>query len=1413
MTTLDGKQKSSVSTDINLIGRPSPLELSTVHAKTHSGQSIDEILGDDVADDVRVILDGEYISKDDWSVTLPPSGSTLEITRIPHGDSVGNILGAVLVAVVAIYAPVLLTQMGATGLVGATGAFTTLGMAVSASVFIIGGALIQPAIPDYSAPSIEQGKGYNALTATSNQPNPYGVVNKLFGSNWLTPPLAALPYSEVRVDKQYVNVMLAIGYGNLKMLGVEMPYGAARVDESNVAGVLSNGTLDLTKIKIGDTTLDNFSDYELQLGYKDDIDLFISDIFENRVSVGYSKDDEPLAVIRSTAPNTSEVSLDITFGQGLYSMNSQGTKGNDSVTFLIEYAPTGTISWVTAENPTITGNGKDPFAVSYEIKFPSDGQYDIRVTRQSTSASYSNYVYTDAVWTTLRSINRGHNFNIPNVLLLAIKMKATDQLNGSLDNVRVHAETLLPNFDTNGLTGTYSLSSNPSSAYVEAMVGVQNANPITTDRIDWDELVYWRDWCTTNSLSYNYVHSADETLLQRLMGIPTSAFGNHAIIGDKFSVVLDKTQPVSHVINPRTSNGFSAVKQFIDLPDAFRIEYMDEATGQKDEVIAYADGFDATNATKYELLSTVGVNNPEQAWKYGRYHLAQATLRPEIYTVKLDIEQLRITRGDTVKLAYDAMLVGLGWGRVTELTATELTVDEVLPFINGTSYSMLIRKEDGTTIEFPVSAPQGETRTVTWTQVVDVQVGDVFAFGESTKVIIDAKVSRVSASGGDLSATVHMVDAALNIYDAWTGTIPTFQSNVTTPIELRKPETPIITSVQSDIDNLVRNTDGSFNTSIDVSWLLPSSPVPTTHIDIKYRRQGVAEWRRIRVSTNDTNNRQLAQNINAGDNYEVSLVSVSASGNLSAPSTVELIQAYDVSDFVNVVITPTITNIDSGTTHLILQSDGTIITRVLVEWTAPNVTPDVIRYEVTYNGQLVVVDGALTSVYLTNLEDGVQYTISVRAVYRNEVYSNADSVLHTVLGKTQEPGDVINFTNSLVDRQIQLDWDEIPDLDALEYELRSGGTQWSDATLIARVKATSWKVETVGIGTNTWRIKAIDTSGHLSVNETTTNLNVVKPYKPNVTSEVVDNNVLLYWDSSPGTLPIEAFEIYKNNVLLGVKKGEFTQIFETISGDYTYKIVAVDIAGNKSDGGLVTTSVSQPPDYILNVDYFSDFSGTLTNAIVDGTVMVLPVNLSETWSEHFVNNGFTSPQDQIDAGYELYVQPSPTTASYEEVYDYGTVLSGSKVTLNLTNAVEDGDLTLSPTISLSDDNINWVDYPDSFQVYGTNFRYVKVLLDYVGVGGDDTNAVQSINIRLDSKIKNDVGSDTVTDAVNGLVVDFNAPFIDVGGIQVTPKFGGSAVNALYDFVDTPNPTSFTVYLKDVNGNNVTGEFSWSARGY
>jgi hypothetical protein len=456
------------------------------------------------------------------------------------------------------------------------------------------------------------------------------------------------------------------------------------------------------------------------------------------------------------------------------------------------------------------------------------------------------------------------------------------------------------------------------------------------------------------------------------------------------------------------------------------------------------------------------------------------------------------------------------------------------------------------------------------------------------------------------------------------------------------------------------------------------------------------------------------------------------------------------------------------------------------------------------------------------------------------------------------------------------------------YDVRYGTTAstYANATPLATVKGTTQSVEVNWGGTRRFFVAAVDTKGNTGA-AATYDAVVGLPGQPVITQQVIDNNVLLQWTDATSSLPIVAYELRKgatwaSATYIGTKQGRFTTVFEFAAGTYTYWLAGIDSAGNYGTPGSVSAQVSQPPDYVLQDDRNSTFSGSKINLAPTGlgNGLLASVSTTETWQSHFTIRSWTTPQQQITAGFPYFAQPSQTAGQYVEgPLDFGSVLVGQKITATLTSNNVAGATVITPTLhtrgtattsatysrttttvtvtstahglvagrlvnlsfttggAVSGDYfvvtaaantftvttaatgtsgnatwIPWTTYSNVSSVFATNFRYLRVQYDFASAGGDDLLELTALNIRLDTKLRNDSGNGTANSAdVGGTVVSFNYPFIDVASIAVTPA-ATSAVIAVYDFVDVANPTSFKVLLFNTAGARVSGNFSWSARG-
>jgi len=437
---------------------------------------------------------------------------------------------------------------------------------------------------------------------------------------------------------------------------------------------------------------------------------------------------------------------------------------------------------------------------------------------------------------------------------------------------------------------------------------------------------------------------------------------------------------------------------------------------------------------------------------------------------------------------------------------------------------------------------------------------------------------------------------------------------------------------------------------------------------------------------------------------------------------------------------------------------------------------------------------------------------------RSKTYATGSKA---ALGKTAKPSDVSGFTASIDPLiGVSLKWDNVPDLDLAQYEIRLG-TSWNTATIVTRVKANTYKLGAINGASQTYLIKAIDTSGIYSANAASYPIAFSAPSSVTMTQQVIDNNVLLKWGAATSTLAIDYYEIRKGSSWAGgtvvgrVSNATFTTLFETASGTYTYWIAGVDIGGNVGTPSSVTAVVNQPPDYKLLLSVQSTFSGTKSNALVNDGILFLGVDTTTTYQAHFTGNAWSTPQDQINAGYPYWIEPTANSSYYEEVVDYGSTIPASKVSFIATTVAGLGTPTATYTISVSNTSATgpWTNYAGVTEVYASSFRWVKIRIDVTGAGADDLFQVSSLVIKLDAKQKDDFGSAVCSSAdVGGTTVNFNSTFNSVSSITVTP-LGTSARYAIYDFAGGANPTSFKVLLYDSSGTRLSGTVSWTARGY
>jgi len=191
--------------------------------------------------------------------------------------------------------------------------------------------------------------------------------------------------------------------------------------------------------------------------------------------------------------------------------------------------------------------------------------------------------------------------------------------------------------------------------------------------------------------------------------------------------------------------------------------------------------------------------------------------------------------------------------------------------------------------------------------------------------------------------------------------------------------------------------------------------------------------------------------------------------------------------------------------NMIEYNDGSVLTRLTA---TIGESPDkfVAEYQVEAkqtldkNGNAVVEDyvvigrGTALQYSLLNAIDGATYSVRAKAINSIGVKSTYVTETRVIVGQTEVPSDVTNFSINVVGDQALLSWSAIPDLDLDYYQIRfstdlSTPSWLNSFDLIDKIGRPATSI-TVPLKSGSYLIKAVDKLGNQSANETIVSTNI-----------------------------------------------------------------------------------------------------------------------------------------------------------------------------------------------------------------------------------------------------------------------------------------------------------------------------------
>ena len=796
---------------IELIVIDNPFTMTRAeHKKNYTGQSLSSYLDLDwgVYD---IYKNGQQLYAPDRC--YPLDGEQYVITPHVGGHGFKHIFGMVLTIGLMIAAP--------HNIFGLSSMFAR--SLVSGAIMILGGRLINSMLHLNQVPQVEvnqsQSYGWELPTVQTQEGN---TIGETYGSCIPAPQLLMCHVDTVDDNTQYLNALYCGGYGPVDSI---------------------------TNLRIGYTPIENFQDCQIETrtGTNDQtpISFFPDTVADQSVDMTLK---EGNAVIRSTdSSDVNRIDVTVTFPSGIYYQKDDGNFGDQTARFNIAYRVTGTNNW-SSHDYSITRATNQAIRKTYSFSGLASARYDVRVTAVETPLTNRRCALMQ--WSILSAYIYTGAFIRPNKILVAMRVKATSQLNGGVPNLTwTQTRRNVWVYDPTAKTYMQKPADNPIWAAYDILHQCRQLKNVNTGAYEFviegtpkeRFTTYWQEWVDAAAYADELVTTSDgtkekrfqfdaifDTSMKRLEAANKAANVGHAVIiqhGTQFGIAVDKPGVMRQIFGEGRTLMSSFNGSFSSLDDRARsveITYNDKDNDYKNTEFfirsaRYAQDVELQDNTAQ--LTLFGVSRRSQAYREGMYLLATNERQLETVTFSADINAIVCEYGDIIGVSHSVARIGLASGRIVAIDGNTITLDKDVTLDASESYGVKIQlSANDHIISRDIKAAAGTSNKVTVTTPFDADntpaVYDTYALGVVDKIVQPFRITKVEKDSEEkVSLTCVQYDEA--IYDVDYSRYPvidyTAQDPLRAPINLTLVEQAQSNYAGVKIDNIV------------ASWQMPGS--------------------------------------------------------------------------------------------------------------------------------------------------------------------------------------------------------------------------------------------------------------------------------------------------------------------------------------------------------------------------------------------------------------------------------------------------------------------------------------------------------------------------------------------------------------------------------------------------------------
>ena len=709
---------------------------------------------------------------------------------------------------------------------------------------------------------------------------------------------------------------------------------------------------------------------------------------------------------------------------------------------------------------------------SYAIKGLEPARYDVRVTALSLPHTSRDCSFMQ--WNTLSSFADDSAYSRPNKVLVALRIKATNQLNGGVPDINWRQRRTI-GYVWNPETQAYEQVDlrNPVWAAYDILHHCRKLFNINTQTEEYHVdgcpkerfTQYWDQWQAAADYADEDVKNADgsteprfrfdayyDTSLRRYEAANKALAVAHATLvrhGLQLGVVVDKPGVIHQVFGEGRTLISSVKGEFSATEDrahSLQVTYNDTQNDFKNtEFFIRSDAYASAEANGQDntaQLSLFGVSSRTQAYREAVYALATNERQLQTIQFSADVNAFVCEYGDLIGVNSQVPRIGVASGRIVSVSGTTVKLDKTVTFTKGEAYTVMFQlSTNDALISREVTAFTADTTTDTITVTAAFDDGavpaalDNYVLGLKDKAAKPFRIIKIERDG-DQKVSITAVEYDDAVFELDYSKYP--KIDYATPLQLMMPTNLTL------VEQVYKNYAGVKTSRIYASWDMPKN-AKYDDFHVYYSWDG-ENWTRVNTVFGTC---ATIENVTPPLTYHVKVCSV-----LDGIESKPVAATVQCTGHVEPAVTPT--DLTAMEKYVFL-ADGTPHYSITITWKPDKLTGQVyykrtgtqvqnavlkdgVAAEKTgYSSDWTFAGTGTNQITISPAVAGEYYKIAVCTADELGLYTDADSAPYTeiyVEPKTLIPNTPDNVS-LIFDDAAHISWDAVTNCDIQYYEIRT----------------------------------------------------------------------------------------------------------------------------------------------------------------------------------------------------------------------------------------------------------------------------------------------------------------------------------------------------------------------------------------